>query len=162
LIFRSILGFSFILQNDIVPHIFMTIESVMALDANTCISSVWTVLTLAESPFKWRNMLIDRLIHSAQRPGLTKGVIAEPRNGFFLHDWVSDPKAVILHNHHSMSLLCPYRNYFAIRVRTGYSMLRWNIVHGNFENYLHFNSNVVMSVSGGSQCHMKIHGPILV
>jgi hypothetical protein len=33
--------------------------------------------------------------------------------------------------------------------------------YGHFERCLHFNSNLVRSVSGGTQCDMKRHGPIL-
>jgi hypothetical protein len=54
------------------------------------------------------------------------GTAKESRNGFFLYGWVSDPNAIIIHNHHYVSLLCPYGNDLAIMIRTDCSMLRWN------------------------------------
>jgi hypothetical protein len=60
--------------------------------------------------------------------GLTNGAVKKPRNGFFLHDWLPDLKAVIIYNHHMVSLLCPCRNDWAIMVRAGCATLRWNIL----------------------------------
>jgi hypothetical protein len=74
--------------------------------------------------FGWKPLQVEKhdnwpLIDPAEPSGLTKGTGKEPRNVFFLHDWVSDPIVVIMHDHHKVSLFCPCRNYFAIMVRTG-------------------------------------------
>jgi hypothetical protein len=82
------------------------VEHAMASDSNPCTSSVWTSLALAEAPSngETRQLTFDPY---SQHTGLTNGAVKEPRNGFFLHDWVSDPKVVILHNHHKASFFCP-------------------------------------------------------
>jgi hypothetical protein len=42
-----------------------------------------------------------------------------------LHDWVSDPKMIIIHNHHNVPLLCSCGNDLAIMLKTGCTTLRW-------------------------------------
>jgi hypothetical protein len=88
-------------------------------------------LSLSESSFRWRSTTIDlwSMLFTVEHTDLTNGTVKEPRNGFFLYDWVSDPKGVILHNHPNVSPLSPYPNYPAIMVRTGYATLRWNTPH---------------------------------
>jgi hypothetical protein len=102
----------------------------MASDMSTDTSFVWTSLTLAENLFRWRNTTIDFWSNSyCLTYGLNKWnryeTIMEPKNGLFLHVWLSDPKAIIIHNRHKMSLLCPCKNYLVIIVRTGRAILRW-------------------------------------
>jgi hypothetical protein len=98
---------------------FVTVDYTTASNPSTCTSSVW--ISLGESPFRWRNTTIDLwsilihtdpywsiLIHTDPRTCWTNEAVKEPRNGFFLHGWVSYPNAVTIHNHHKMSLLCHY------------------------------------------------------
>jgi hypothetical protein len=40
---------------------------------------------------------------------------------------MSDPKAVVLHIHQNVSLLCPCGNILAIMVRTGCATLQWSL-----------------------------------
>jgi hypothetical protein len=88
-------------------------------------------LALAQSPFRWRNTTIDlwSRLPNNWRTSLTNGAVKDPRNGFFLHDCVSHPKAVIIHYYHKMSLLYPCENYLAIMIRTSCPMLIWNTLY---------------------------------
>jgi hypothetical protein len=81
------------------------------------------------------------MILTASHSSLTNVSMMEPINGFFLHDWMADPKADILDNHHKMSVLCPCKNHFAIIVRAVYVILRWHTL------YLVFLRD---------ECHMRI------
>jgi hypothetical protein len=83
--------------------------------------------------FGWKPLQVEKhdnscliQIASCRSTGLTKGAVKEQKNEFFLRDGVSDPKVVIIHDHHKVPLLCPHGNDLAIRVSTSCSTLGWN------------------------------------
>jgi hypothetical protein len=82
--------------------------------------------------FNWKPLHVEKqdnsaLIYAAQRTGVAKGAVQQPRKGFLLHDGVSDPNSVPIHDHHTVLLLCLGGNYLAIMVRTRSAALRWKI-----------------------------------
>jgi hypothetical protein len=87
------------------------------------------------SGFGWKPLQVKKhdnwpLIHAADclTYRFNEQSYRGPRNKFFLHDWVSDPKAGIVPNHHNVSLWCPRGKYFAIVVKTGSATIRWKML----------------------------------
>jgi hypothetical protein len=136
---------------------FVTVEYAMESDRSTSTSSAWT--SLAESPFRWKKTTIDVwFILLNWTDWRNERAVKEPRNGFFLSDWVSDLKAVIIHNHQRVWLFCACGNYFAIMVKTSRAPPRWNTLEIPFWQWFLFKTTENMALHRNSY-ESQLHKP---
>jgi hypothetical protein len=126
LIFRSILGFWFILHNEVIPFILCHSRLCDGIRPDSLYKfgvDIFGFGWKAPSGRETRELAYDP---GCWTWGLTSGAVKESRHGFFLHDWIPDPKVILIHNHHKVSLLCPWGNCLAAMVRTSCAAFRWN------------------------------------